>query len=175
MLRLAGELADGVILNWCSPEQIAWSRERIAEGAARSRRDPASVKVTEFVRICIHDDEAVARRTYANALKGYALGRGLDAKGRPQGYRAHFERAGFATPLAKIDRMIELGASNEDIADAFPDDLLTAVGYYGRPGGARKALSRLSEGLDSAIVRVVATRPGMEAVRATITACSPQE
>jgi alkanesulfonate monooxygenase SsuD/methylene tetrahydromethanopterin reductase-like flavin-dependent oxidoreductase (luciferase family) len=33
MLRLAGELADGVCLNWCTPEQIAWSRERLAEGA----------------------------------------------------------------------------------------------------------------------------------------------
>src|SRR4029453_1794128 len=44
MLRLAGELADGVCLNWCSPEQIAWSRDRIAEGAARSKRDPKSVQ-----------------------------------------------------------------------------------------------------------------------------------
>ena len=41
MLRLAGELADGVCLNWCTPEQIAWSRERIAEGAMRADRDPS--------------------------------------------------------------------------------------------------------------------------------------
>jgi len=30
MLRLGGELADGICLNWCTPEQIAWSRARIA-------------------------------------------------------------------------------------------------------------------------------------------------
>ena len=35
MLRLSGELADGVCMNWCTPEQIAWSRERIAEGPGR--------------------------------------------------------------------------------------------------------------------------------------------
>ena len=29
MLRLAGELADGVCLNWCTPEQIAWSRNEL--------------------------------------------------------------------------------------------------------------------------------------------------
>ena len=40
MLRLAGEIADGVCLNWCTPAQIAWSRERIAEGAERVGRDP---------------------------------------------------------------------------------------------------------------------------------------
>src|SRR5487761_1800675 len=33
MLRLAGEAADGVCLNWASPEQIAHSREQIAVGA----------------------------------------------------------------------------------------------------------------------------------------------
>src|SRR5687767_7987351 len=40
MLQLAGEAADGVGLNWCAPEQIAWSRDRIAEGAALVGRDP---------------------------------------------------------------------------------------------------------------------------------------
>src|SRR5690606_21817769 len=55
MLRLAGELADGVCLNWCTPEQIAWSRERIAEGARRVGRDPASVKVVEYIRVCVDD------------------------------------------------------------------------------------------------------------------------
>ena len=28
MLRLAGEVADGAALNWCTPDQIAYSRER---------------------------------------------------------------------------------------------------------------------------------------------------
>ena len=37
MLRLTGELADGVTLNWCTPEQVAWSRARVAEGADAAR------------------------------------------------------------------------------------------------------------------------------------------
>src|SRR5437899_3745179 len=65
MLRLAGELADGVCLNWCSPEQIAWSRERLAEGAARSNRDPRSVQVVEYIRVGLDQDRDVARPGFA--------------------------------------------------------------------------------------------------------------
>ena len=61
MLRLAGELADGAALNWCSAEQVAWSRERIAEGAESAGRDPAEVKVAEYIRVCVDDDVALAR------------------------------------------------------------------------------------------------------------------
>jgi alkanesulfonate monooxygenase SsuD/methylene tetrahydromethanopterin reductase-like flavin-dependent oxidoreductase (luciferase family) len=74
MLRLAGELADGVCLNWCSPEQIAWSRERIAEGAARVGRDPSRVKVAEYIRVCVDQDIDMARRAFARSTMGYALG-----------------------------------------------------------------------------------------------------
>ena len=99
MLRLAGELSDGVNLNWCTPEQIAWSRERIAEGAARASRAPAEVRVAEYIRICVDDDEVVARRAFARSVMRYALGdRVPTERERALGYRAHFERMGFADP-----------------------------------------------------------------------------
>ena len=72
MLRLAGELADGVCLNWCTPEQIAWSRERIAEGAIRVDRDPQHVQVVEYIRVCVDHDVEVARRAFARSTMGYA-------------------------------------------------------------------------------------------------------
>ena len=40
MLRLAGETADGALLNWATPERIAVSRVRIDEGAPRGRPRP---------------------------------------------------------------------------------------------------------------------------------------
>ncbi len=139
MLRLAGEVADGASLNWCSAEQIPWSRERIAEGAKKAGRDPSEVKVAEYIRICVDDDVPTARAAYARAVMGYAMGR-PDAKGRPQGYRAHFERMGYAQQLAAMDRMREAGAPPNEMADAFPDEILRAVGYYGPAAGAAKGL-----------------------------------
>lgn len=174
MLRLGGELADGIALNWCTPEQVAWSRERIAEGAARAGRDPADVQVMDYIRCCVDDDVDAARRALTRSVMGYALGaRGATERERAFGYRAHFERMGFAEQLAAIDRMREGGASGDDVVDAFPDDLLRQVGYYGPADGAADAFSRLSEGLDRAIVRVVVARPGIEPVRAVMEACRP--
>jgi hypothetical protein len=104
---------------------------------------------------------------------GYAIGRGTDARGRPQGYRAHFERMGFATELAAMDQLREKGAQPNDMVDAFPDEILRAVGYYGPAAGARDAFLKLAQGLDTAIVRVVAARPGIDSVRAVMEACAP--
>jgi alkanesulfonate monooxygenase SsuD/methylene tetrahydromethanopterin reductase-like flavin-dependent oxidoreductase (luciferase family) len=175
MLRLGGELADGICLNWCSPEQIAWSRERIAEGAARVNRDPNSVQVAEYIRVCVDQDIDVARRAFARSTMGYALGQRVPTeRERRLGYRAHFERMGFTEALAELDRMRQRGAPANEVADAFPPELLKRVGYYGTPEEAAGAFRRLAEGLDMAIVRVVAARPGLASVQAVLQACRPK-
>lgn len=176
MLRLAGELADGVCLNWCTPEQIAWSRERIAEGAARVGRDPASVKVVEYIRVCVDDDADAARQAFARATMRYALGPQIPTeRERRLGYRAHFERMGFTAALAELDQMRASGATPDQVADAFPPELLRQVGYYGAAEGAATALRRLAQGLDVALVRVVAARPGCAAALAAMRACRPEQ
>ena len=58
MLRLAGEIADGTLLNWATPERIAISREQIDAGAARAGREPGTVPMTMYIRVCIDDDVA---------------------------------------------------------------------------------------------------------------------
>ena len=175
MLRLAGEMADGVALNWCSREQVAWSREQVAEGARSAGRAPAEIKMAEYIRVCVDEDVDAARRALAMATVGYALGPPDGAGlGRAFGYRAHFERMGFAKALSDLDRMRALGASELELANAFPTELLDRVGYFGTSDGAAEALRRLSSGLDIAIVRVVAARPGVEPVLAAMRACTPE-
>ena len=172
MLRIAGECADGAALNWCSAEQVAWSRARIAEGAERAGRDPVAVRMAEYIRVCVDDDVAVARQGLVRATMGYALGQSVPtARDRRFGYRAHFERMGFAPQLAELDDMRTRGAAGDELIDAFPDEILNAVGYFGPAEGAADAFARLSEGLDTAVVRVVAARPGLDSVRAVMRAC----
>jgi alkanesulfonate monooxygenase SsuD/methylene tetrahydromethanopterin reductase-like flavin-dependent oxidoreductase (luciferase family) len=171
MLRLAGAYADGASLNWCTPEQIAWSREQIAAGASRAGRNPADIKVSEYIRICVDDDEDRARRALARAVMGYALVRPATPKNL--GYRAHFARMGFDEPLSELEARQERGASAAEIADLFPRELLQRVAYFGPADGAAAAFRRLAQGLDLAIVRVVAARPGVDAVLAVMRACRP--
>ena len=170
MLRLGGECADGLCLNWCSAEQVGQSRELVAEGADRTGRDASEVKLCEYIRVCIDEDEEAARRAYTRAMMGYALGQ-LDAP--PRSYRAHFERMGFADDLRRIDDMRRANAPTEEQIDAFPKEMCLAVGYFGKAEGAADHFRKLAEGLDIALVRIVVSRPGIEAARAVIKACAP--
>ena len=55
MCALAGAEADGVFLNWMTPEKAAWARERVHEGAAEAGRD-APPPVFGYVRVAVGDD-----------------------------------------------------------------------------------------------------------------------
>ncbi len=68
MCRLAGEVADVVLLNWMTPARISWARERIAEGAQRSGR-LGPVVVASYVRVAIGAD---ARERLASEAGRYA-------------------------------------------------------------------------------------------------------
>ena len=129
MLRLAGEAADGALLNWATPEHTAVSRARIGEGVARAGRDPGAVPVTMYIRVCVDDDVAAARRALGQQVLGYALGQ----PGIPQdvGYRGLFGRMGFEEVLRDLEARRDHGATPSQLLDAVPDQMLQAVGYYG--------------------------------------------
>ncbi|HET6791203.1 MAG TPA: LLM class flavin-dependent oxidoreductase [Actinomycetota bacterium] len=59
--RLAGAMADGVILNWCTPERVAQARDVIRASAAEAGRDPAACTISVYVRASFTDraDEAL--------------------------------------------------------------------------------------------------------------------
>jgi alkanesulfonate monooxygenase SsuD/methylene tetrahydromethanopterin reductase-like flavin-dependent oxidoreductase (luciferase family) len=51
MCRLAGEIADGVLLNWLTPEHARLSAEWVRAGAAAARRPPP--KLFAYVRVAL--------------------------------------------------------------------------------------------------------------------------
>ncbi|MDA4135217.1 MAG: LLM class flavin-dependent oxidoreductase [Thaumarchaeota archaeon] len=58
MLRLAGEVADGVLLTaGTTPEHVAYAYDRIAEGAKLAGRNKDDVKVTGFVFVAVSEDK----------------------------------------------------------------------------------------------------------------------
>lgn len=60
-VRLAGEVADGVILNWCTPQRVGAARNAVREAAAAAGRDPDAVTIAVYVRAAFSDraDEAL--------------------------------------------------------------------------------------------------------------------
>ena len=171
MLRLAGEIADGTLLNWATPERIAVSRARIEEGAARSGRDPGAVPMTMYIRVCIDDDVAAARQVFGAQVLGYAMGQPGTPPGA--GYRGLFGQMGFDAELSELERRRDRGAAMPELVDAASEEMLQAVGYYGPAAPAPAAFARLSAGLDEAIVRIITARPGLEPVGAAMAALTP--
>jgi alkanesulfonate monooxygenase SsuD/methylene tetrahydromethanopterin reductase-like flavin-dependent oxidoreductase (luciferase family) len=158
MLALAGRHADGAALNWCTPAQVVWSREQVGPRA----------KLIEYIRMCVDDDVEAARLALAKQILAYAL---LVRPSGARGYRSHFERMGFGPELDELERKQAAGASEDELARAVPDELVTAVGYAGPASGAAAAFKTLSQGLDIAIVRVLVARQGdVAGVRATMRA-----
>jgi len=170
MLQLAGEVADGVALNWCTQERVQWSRERVAEGARRAGRDPRAIRIVEYIRVCVDDDEDAARAALARAMLGYALA----GPRRPKdtGYRSHFTRMGFDPLLTELEARRDHGEPVEVLARAVPPDLLRTVGASGNARDAAAGFESLAVGLDLPIVRVVAWRDPAASARAVIGACS---
>lgn len=158
MLALAGRHAEGAALNWCTPAQVAWSRTQVGPRA----------RLVEYIRMCVDDDVAAARLALAKQIVAYAL---LVRPSGTRGYRAHFERMGFAPQLDQLEAKRTAGASEDDLAHAVPDEMLSAFGYAGPAAGAAEAFKRLSAGLDVGIVRVLVARPrDVDGVRATMRA-----
>ena len=86
MCALAGAEADGVFLNWMTPEKAAWARERVHEGAAAAgRAEPPPV--FGYVRVAVGDDAEERLRKeesfYRQLHQGYI--RHFEALGAPEG------------------------------------------------------------------------------------------
>lgn len=71
MLRLAGGLADGVLLNvGASTEYVRWAVEQIAEGASAAGRDPAEVTIAAWLTVYVTDEYEPALQRAREWLAG---------------------------------------------------------------------------------------------------------
>jgi probable F420-dependent oxidoreductase len=150
MLDLAGTDADGVLLNWCSPDEVGRAGARVRAAAVDAGRDEADVEVATYVRVAVDDDPGRARAALAREIGQYCA---LPA------YAAHFERQGYGDAVQRVKDAHKAGADAAGLADALGDDALGALGWAGAPGDdPGPTLARYREaGLDHLILRVVVT------------------
>jgi alkanesulfonate monooxygenase SsuD/methylene tetrahydromethanopterin reductase-like flavin-dependent oxidoreductase (luciferase family) len=88
MLRLAGELADGVLLNWLPAGQVPYALEAISAGAEKAGRSLADIDIACYIRACVTDDIGAARQWMRRELTGYAI---------VEAYHAYFTARGFGS------------------------------------------------------------------------------
>lgn len=160
MIRLAGEVADGVLLNWCTPERVAGAKRLIGEGAERAGRDPAALTVAVYVRACLGLEEAVA----LEALREMT---GLYASFRQ--YRRQFELMGLGEGAALAAKAFGGGRPHE-----IPESLVRTLTVL---GGRAEALARFAAfreaGADLVLCYPVAALETMSSVLGTVLAAAP--
>ncbi|HEX9888564.1 MAG TPA: LLM class flavin-dependent oxidoreductase [Nitriliruptorales bacterium] len=164
MLALAGTAADGVLLNWSCPDEVARAGERVRETAADAGRDAPSVAT--YVRVAVSSSGDAARAALAQQVGQYAA---LPA------YASHFDRQGFGDTVQAIRAAYKAGG-RDAIPDAIDDDVLGQLGWWGTPDDdpavALGAYERA--GLDHLVARVVVVGDDAAAsVRDAVTALHP--
>jgi len=73
MLELAGQIADGVILNLMTPAQAGQAAEVVRTAARAAGRDPVSVEIACVVHCCWSDDPAAAAAAARAVVPRYVL------------------------------------------------------------------------------------------------------
>lgn len=151
--RLAGEIADGVLLNWCTPERVRQARGWVEEGARAAGRDSSEVTVAAYVRACLGQEEAHATAALGAALVEYAA--------IPH-YRRQFEQMGFRA---------EAAAAAEG---RVPAALLDAVCLRGERASAAARLQRYRDaGADLPFVYPVPCLDPVSSIGDTILGLAP--
>jgi alkanesulfonate monooxygenase SsuD/methylene tetrahydromethanopterin reductase-like flavin-dependent oxidoreductase (luciferase family) len=73
MTRLAGRIADGVLINMANPAEIRRISDEVRKGAEEAGKDPASMQIICKIRCSIAETSAAARDALSHALTYYAL------------------------------------------------------------------------------------------------------
>jgi probable F420-dependent oxidoreductase len=122
MLRLAGELADGVLLNYLPASHVPWSIEQVRQGgaarAATGAGGTCAIYAYVHAGVCQRDEGIeLARRD----LFSYAV---VDS------YAHNFERAGFGDEVAEIRERFAAG-DREGAVGAVSDRMVDAIDVMG--------------------------------------------
>jgi F420-dependent oxidoreductase-like protein len=136
MLRMAGEIADGVMLWLCNP---AYIREvvvpEVRAGLERAGKPPESFDVVAAVPAAVTDDKQAAYQVMRTDLLAYF---------NLPFYRAMIERSGFEQDVDAFDAGMR-GGDIEKAKAAISDDFLNALTAIGSPEEVRAGVDRYAQ------------------------------
>jgi alkanesulfonate monooxygenase SsuD/methylene tetrahydromethanopterin reductase-like flavin-dependent oxidoreductase (luciferase family) len=154
MLELAGEIADGVVLNWIPPETVPISIEHLEVGAKKAGRTLADFEIASFIRTCVTDDRAAARESLARDITGYAT---VDA------YASFFRNAGFGEEVDLVNAAWRAGDRSGAVKRVSPR-FLDGLGVVGPEAFCRERIAEFTRaGLTQPVIVPFAPGAGGEA------------
>ncbi|HYU62334.1 MAG TPA: LLM class F420-dependent oxidoreductase [Verrucomicrobiae bacterium] len=148
-VALAGEIADGWLPVFFSPEHTRTLRGPLEEGAARVGRSLDGFRVCPSVNVMISDDLESARNAMRPILALYVGGMGS----REQNfYNRLVSSYGFEDEARKVQELYLAGQKTEAML-ALPDELIDLVSIVGPPARAKDRIRAFRDaGVDTLIV-----------------------
>ncbi len=125
MLRVAGEVADGCIINWLSADDVTKSVAVVRDAARSAGRDPAAIEITARLMVCVDDPTPEADLFCRRHVNGYLnvpvykefhrwLGRATALKPMWDAWDAGDRRGAIAgIPAATVDELMVRGSAAE--------------------------------------------------------------
>jgi F420-dependent oxidoreductase-like protein len=152
-VSLAGEIADGWLPVWFSPEHTAELRGPLEEGAARAGRTLDDFRICPTVNVLISDDIDSARNAMRPMLALYVGGMGS----REQNfYNRLVSTYGFEKEAREVQDLYLSGQKSEAMM-ALPEALIDAVCIAGPRERARQRIRAFREaGVETLIVSPMA-------------------
>jgi alkanesulfonate monooxygenase SsuD/methylene tetrahydromethanopterin reductase-like flavin-dependent oxidoreductase (luciferase family) len=165
-VALAGEVADGVLLNCCTPERVSRVGSELTVGAEVAGRDPSEVTIGVYVRGCLSGDGSVQAEEAAHIALAGAIG---EYASFPS-YARQFEAMGLGDEASSAAVAFKAGRL-QDVPRRFVEAICL-------PRDARAAKARLDEfreaGAHLPVVYPVAAGPDKAAsLGATLEAMAP--
>ena len=154
--QLVGEIADGWLPVFFSPEHVGDSRALLEEGAARSQSSLDDFDIAPTVQVAIDDDIERARDWMRPFIALYVGGMGSREKNF---YNQLVRRYGFEDAAAEIQQLY-LEGKKQEAAAAIPPELIDQVTMCGPRERVRERLEVYREaGVGTLIASVMAPDP----------------
>jgi alkanesulfonate monooxygenase SsuD/methylene tetrahydromethanopterin reductase-like flavin-dependent oxidoreductase (luciferase family) len=107
MVALGGRAADGILLNWCTPDRVSAARRTLADAAEAAGRDPASLTIAVYVRAALEVDEGLALPSLREMTGLYASFPAYRAQMAAMGLEAEAEAAAAAHAAGRAEEVPE--------------------------------------------------------------------
>ena len=131
MMELTGEIADGVVLNYCvPPEYNDKAMQQLEDGAKRSGRDISEIDRPQLIVCSVHEDRAKAIEGAKTLLTQYLA------------QQPHIAQAsGVSSDIVdEVQKILGWPASKDQIIEAMkyvPDEFVLSISATGTPDEAR--------------------------------------
>lgn len=123
MLRIAGELGDGAIVNYITPETFPRLLGHVREGAAKAGKPIANIDIVCRILVAIDSEEEIVRRNLRRELTAYVT--------VPQ-YNKYFRSIGYENEARSALEAWNVGDRKKALS-LVPDHMIESIYVFGTP------------------------------------------